>query len=243
MTRLFRCEPSIGGLSLLLAVVLATFVCTIPAYGVTIDATDRGHYEDDGDHDSTNTNYIVGEVPSGSVQYHNFFVFDLSSVSGTIISAELRLRNPAGGFSSTDATETYEIFDVSTSTATLTGGGAGLVAVYADLASGTMYASQVVSAADNGTTIVIPLNAAAISDLNAASGLFAFGGVLTTTVVGGANEFLFGLTGSPSVLADTQLVVTTDETAAVPEPSTFVLAALGLLGLGFIALRRKYRRA
>ena len=31
--------------------------------------------------------------------------------------------------------------------------------------------------------------------------------------------------------------------AAVPEPSTFVLAGLGLLGLGCFALRKKYRRA
>jgi hypothetical protein len=28
----------------------------------------------------------------------------------------------------------------------------------------------------------------------------------------------------------------------VPEPSTFVLAGMGLLGLGFAALRKKYRR-
>lgn len=33
------------------------------------------------------------------------------------------------------------------------------------------------------------------------------------------------------------------ETAAVPEPSSFVLAGLGLLGLCYIALRKKYRRA
>lgn len=33
------------------------------------------------------------------------------------------------------------------------------------------------------------------------------------------------------------------EEVAVPEPSTFVLAALGLLGLGCVALRKKYRRA
>ena len=30
---------------------------------------------------------------------------------------------------------------------------------------------------------------------------------------------------------------------AVPEPSTFVLAALGIVGLGFVARRKKYRRA
>lgn len=33
------------------------------------------------------------------------------------------------------------------------------------------------------------------------------------------------------------------EAAAVPEPGTLVLAALGLAGLGFVALRKKYRRA
>lgn len=40
---------------------------------------------------------------------------------------------------------------------------------------------------------------------------------------------------------DNVRLTTVDE--AVPEPSTFVLAALGLLGLGFVALRKKYRRA
>lgn len=39
------------------------------------------------------------------------------------------------------------------------------------------------------------------------------------------------------------LVTTEQDSLAVPEPSTFVLAALGLLGLGCLALRKKYRRA
>lgn len=33
------------------------------------------------------------------------------------------------------------------------------------------------------------------------------------------------------------------ETEVVPEPSTYVLGLIGLLGLGFVALRKKYRRA
>lgn len=36
---------------------------------------------------------------------------------------------------------------------------------------------------------------------------------------------------------------TAAEAEAVPEPSTFVLAGLGLFGLGFVALQRKFRRA
>lgn len=36
---------------------------------------------------------------------------------------------------------------------------------------------------------------------------------------------------------------TVSEPAAVPEPSTFVLTALGLVGLGVVALRKNYHRA
>lgn len=36
---------------------------------------------------------------------------------------------------------------------------------------------------------------------------------------------------------------TLEETSAVPEPGTLVLAALGLLGLSFVTLRKKFRRA
>ena len=41
----------------------------------------------------------------------------------------------------------------------------------------------------------------------------------------------------------TGMVFSQAEAAAVPEPSTFVLAGLGLLGLGCVALRKKFRRA
>ena len=59
------------------------------------------------------------------------------------------------------------------------------------------------------------------------------------------------LTGSfSSLTVTTPVVVASDGVAVIfgvqqtaPEPSTFVLGALGLLGLGLAALRRKYRRA
>ena len=41
----------------------------------------------------------------------------------------------------------------------------------------------------------------------------------------------------------TSSLVLLEDAEAVPEPSTFVLAGLGLLGLGFVALRKKHRRA
>ena len=46
-----------------------------------------------------------------------------------------------------------------------------------------------------------------------------------------------------TLLNPTQFSLQELQEAAVPEPSTFVLATMGLAGLGFIALRKKYRRA
>ncbi|MCE9553339.1 MAG: autotransporter-associated beta strand repeat-containing protein [Planctomycetes bacterium] len=44
-------------------------------------------------------------------------------------------------------------------------------------------------------------------------------------------------------LGGKQIALVADPAPAVPEPSTFVLAALGLAGLGSVALHKKYRRA
>lgn len=57
----------------------------------------------------------------------------------------------------------------------------------------------------------------------------------------GAMEVRFTAAGVNNLATIDNFLVVTAE--AVPEPSTFVLAALGLVGLGFVALRKKYRRA
>lgn len=46
-----------------------------------------------------------------------------------------------------------------------------------------------------------------------------------------------GTTGSLTVL------INAEATELVPEPTALALAALGLVGLGLVALRKKYRRA
>ena len=62
---------------------------------VTVNATDSGWYDDTGFHDPSNINYLVGNpVFSPSfVDHHNFFVFDLASISGTVTSAILVLNS------------------------------------------------------------------------------------------------------------------------------------------------------
>ncbi|MCE9547398.1 MAG: PEP-CTERM sorting domain-containing protein [Planctomycetia bacterium] len=48
-------------------------------------------------------------------------------------------------------------------------------------------------------------------------------------------------TGGPTTYQFDFQVSAVSEASAVPEPSTFILAGLGLMGLGFVALRKKYR--
>lgn len=59
------------------------------------------------------------------------------------------------------------------------------------------------------------------------------------SVIGGS---LAASSADSLLLASEDGIKATDD-PVVPEPSTFVLAGLGLLGLGFVALRKKYRRA
>src|SRR5581483_9123257 len=131
---------------------------------VQINALDTGFYNQNGAHIPTNQTYIAGQF--SGVQDRDFFVFDLSGVSGIITAATLNLYNPGNlgpccnGYVSPDASETFTLYDVTTPTATLVAGGTGLVPVFDDLGSGTVLGQRQVSAADNDTVIPISLNAA-----------------------------------------------------------------------------------
>jgi hypothetical protein len=127
------------------------------------------------------------------------------------------------GYESVDPTETYRVVEVTTPAAALLLGGGLPLPIFSDLGDGTEYATRVFSAADNGTNVDIALNAAAISAIDAAVGLYALGGHLTTL---GSDPFeletVFGGTSDTSLR---QLVI---ETAAVPEPGSGALAGVGL---------------
>lgn len=205
------------GTAIALGVVAIT--ASTQAGVVIINTTDRGWYDDTGFHDPENDNYIVGNF--GDFTWRNWFVFDLSTIDVQIVALQLRALNPVDGFFSGDAVETYVNYDVTTNLTDLVDGLGGLPA-YDDLGSGTVYSSYEASESDNETIIVIDLNAAAVSDANAAAGgLWGIGGAITT--LNGGDEFLFGFTGGGND-ADTQLVVT-----LIPAPG--VLALLGLAGL------------
>ena len=68
---------------------------------------------------------------------------------------------------------------MTTPISTLTAGGSGLVGIYNDLGSGTLFGSLLFSEADNGSLLSINLNASALAAISAAisgDGNFAIGG-------------------------------------------------------------------
>jgi hypothetical protein len=187
--------------------------------GGIINAFDSGWIFGDGSHTATNNNYIAGQGLNPTLnEFHNYATFTLSASTPTIIGAELRLFSPATGYNSPDPTETYTLFDVTATPASLDttrlAGDATGIAIHADLGSGTIYGSRVVSAADNNTTVAITLNAAAVAALNAAIGsTISLGGALTT-LAGTATQFIFA--GTSGATGTVQLVLQT-----VPDPDWY----------------------
>jgi len=202
---------------------------------LTIDAIDRGWYDDAGWHQPDNLSYGAGEEVI--VRYRDFFVFDLSGVNTTATSATINIYSPVSpdqffdGYQSADPFETYVLYDVSTDTGDLTAGSGG-VAAFVDIGSGTSYGSYNVSAADNGQIVSITLNADALLDINSAGGLFAIGGAVSTLDVSLNNEIIFASSGEPNVPAP-YLTLTT-----VPIPTAFWLFGSGFIGLAGLARRK-----
>ncbi len=231
-------------------ILAALLVCATAqnAAAITIDATDRGWYGNEGTHFPDRLSYIAGDCRGptcvggtrlGIAETRNFFVFDLSGVTSPIVSATLRLHNTAGtaqfpsrvGFFSDETSETYLVNEVSTSIASLIAGTGG-VAAFTDLGIGATFGTFTATPASNGTFVEINLNGSAIAALNLASGLFAFGGSITTLNGFPDEETLFAFSDAGN-LSDTQLELT-----VVPEPSTVLLLAAAIALLGALRTRR-----
>jgi hypothetical protein len=169
----------------------------------------RGWYDADGASNAPGTNFATGFSAAGNREVRSFFSFNLPALAAgeRFVAAELRLTNPSNGFASSDAWETLRISEVVTPSATL-GAGTGGQAVFADLADGPVFGGPTeVSGASNGTTVVIPLNAAFLSQANTrASQQIALGCSLgTLRAVAGVSETIFGSTTSTHT---TTLVIT-----------------------------------
>jgi hypothetical protein len=136
------------------AVTISTIATILPVFAVSEDECNEA------DHD-----------------YRNFFVFDLGTVSGTILGAQLQLAVPGSdGYFSSFPSLKYGNYDVSTALPALTGGTGGASA-YADLGGGVLFAATSITNDDEGTTALINLNGAGVASIQESlGGNWAIGG-------------------------------------------------------------------
>lgn len=175
-----------------IAVVLLALIVpatsSVTAQDLVLEAVDSGNYDWEGDHSSSNTYYPAGDTAaSGYNELRNFFIFDLSAVTGPVLGATLELYNPSNppdagnGYNSPDSFETYSLWEVVTDVSTLTAGGSGLTGIFDDLGGGTAFGTIDMTEADNGTIVSISLNHNAENAIVAAAGgLWAVGGAVMT---------------------------------------------------------------
>lgn len=133
----------------------------------------RGWYNALGEHSTGNDNTLTGlNGLNGTVNYNSYFIFNLSFTATTVQSVTFEVEKEA--YSSSDATETISIWDVTTPPTTLEANAANATVglqTHNDLGSGTMYGTGTVAmSAAAGSLISVPLNAAAATAATAAIG-------------------------------------------------------------------------
>lgn len=189
----------------------------------------------DGDMNSADNSAIqTGSINAGgTINYRSFFTFDLNNpaLAGVTVNSAVLTVTRGAGNPANDATETIELRSVSTD-ATLLNTTTGISpTIFGDLGSGTSYGSLTVAGTGAaGELFDFNLLGAAISDIEAGigGGYFSIAGFLATS---DGNDTFF--TDSPAVSA----VTLTLDVTAVPEPTSGLLAALGMAGCAFYRRR------
>jgi hypothetical protein len=123
---------------LVAALSVAASASGAAATTVTIDSYASGYYQNSGGAPSLGSTNIIEDSTR-----NNYFAFDLAGLSGTVTGAKLTIFGGNGFFifnSTTPATVTYSIYNVTTNIGALTGHTAG-AAAFTDLGSGSVYGS------------------------------------------------------------------------------------------------------
>ena len=147
---------------------------------ITLNALSSGWYYDSGVHNSnTEPNISAGVCVTClySGESRNYFLFDLSSISEDIVSAELRITS--GNYISSDPFETFSLFDITSDPSILPTNTSQNLSLFDDLGSGQEYGGYQVQQ-NSDPVISIMLNSFAIDDINSTNSLFAIGGAITS---------------------------------------------------------------
>jgi hypothetical protein len=207
-----------------------------PASAQTFDASSRGWYNQNGVHNATNLNTLVGQG-TATDRFRSFFVFDLATLSRPAGSGVLRLELEA--FMGPDAFEHVAVYDVSTPASDLVLSQTGRSDIYADLGGDVLYGAVLATPADVGSVLEIPLSPEAIAAINLArGGRFAVGvSVETLRLLRGSEGVRFSLAAESRVhqlvLADAPASLSVDPSMAfhVP-PAEHALTAMVVDGGG-----------
>jgi hypothetical protein len=190
-------DSNMRTIRMLAAIALLGAALPVSAASVTLTTRDQGWYKDTGVAEAGNWNYLAGHCSADSCsffnEYRNFFIFDLSRVTGRITSATLYLWMPESGFVSPTGSETYQLFSVETPADEV--GARWGVDIFEDLGAGVGYGSYTATEADSYSFVAIALEAAALADLNAAAALFALGGAVTSLDPEENDEVVFANSG------------------------------------------------
>ena len=184
---------------------------------------------------SPNNNYLAG-TGSGGFVFRDWFEFAIPTLTGgALVSATLNLYEPAfngttGGH--TGGSLTYAVYGLSSQPIT-----------FSDVTASNPFGQVSTSTAMNGTTVSITLTAAALTAIAGdQTGNLFIGGIDSGENGGAGVDFLLTSKGVDPNSASTLHLVTAP--SSVPEPSSALLFASGLLVVGwrFSSRIRKHAR-
>ncbi|BBO32513.1 hypothetical protein PLANPX_2125 [Lacipirellula parvula] len=173
--------------------------------------------------------FSLGQRPTRNGPYNirTYFIFDLSGVHGSVVSAELLLEN--GQVKSTDPFETVSLYDVTTPISVLLDRLAiPTDATFNDLGTGVKYAtnSDFSSAADTNVIRTFTMNQDGLAAINAKIG--------SVFVFGASMESLDPRRNADDTISGTYSML---RLTVVPEPAAALLALSAMIG--FASLRRR----